>query len=146
MNTENCATAYCDLISLLIEDINAEYLLSLIGKKITYLMRKKRIKEKEKVRDMINRTMKLNVDGMPLSLYKDSLIDSVLQAEIVKIVPFLADAYECRYEDSPEKRMKDWTAFRREQMKKLIQHEITKEEYTQALKKWLQSQPMGVRE
>ena len=137
LKKENRATAYCDLISLLIEDFNAEYLLSLIGKKITFLLRKREKTDNGIVKDMIQRTMKLDVDGMRLSLYKDSLLDSVLQAEIVKLVPFLAEAYKDRYSDSPEKRMDDWNAFRREKVKKHLQNEISEEEYKQSLDEWL---------
>ena len=134
---ENRKTAYCDVMSTLIENGNCEYFLAMIGKRISYSHEKKGLQGNALVKNMIERTMHLDIDGISASVYKDSLIDSILQTEFVKLLNVVSDEYFENYSITPSERQREWRCFSREYSEKVENGEITIEQYNEIIDKWL---------
>lgn len=81
--------------------------------------------------------MHLDIDGISASVYKDSLIDSILQTEFVKLLNVVSDEYFENYLMTPSERQKEWRCFSRECSEKVENGEITIEQYNEIIDKWL---------
>ena len=121
----NRSTAYCDILSLIIENGNCEYFLSMIAKRISYYIEKKGLEGMELFQVNDNRIMVLDIDGTRPAVYKDSLIDSILQTEFIKLLPIVSNDYYKRYTLTPEERHKAADEYFRELMLKEFRGEIT---------------------
>lgn len=104
-NKNNQYTAHSDVASIWIEDLNFETLLLLIENRITYFMRSRMAKtDNEHVMDMIERTMKIDLDGIHISTYKNIIADSLLQQEVLSTVRYICEIYAGRFSDTPVER------------------------------------------
>ena len=72
--------------------------------------------------------MVLDIDGTRPAVYKDSLIDSILQTEFIKLLPIVSDDYYKWYTLTPEERHKAADEYFRELMLKEFRGEITQGE------------------
>lgn len=133
---ENRKTAYCDIISTIIENDNCEYFLAMIGKRISLHSDKKGLQGNELVKNMIERTMYLDIDGTRSAVYKDSLIDSILQTEFVKLLPVISDEYLDKYPTTPSQRENEWDSFFRKYAQQVANGEITTEQYNEIIEAW----------
>lgn len=108
MYSKNAETAFSDIISLMIEDMDAEYLLALIGQKISIAKeRAKCVTDDQKVKNAVDRTMHLDFDNVRVHVYKDGLIDSLLQTEFIKSLAVITEVYNQRYEKTPIQRFQE---------------------------------------
>ncbi len=136
LKKENRKTAYCDIISTIIENGNCEYFLAMIGKRISLHSDKKGLQGNELVKNMIERTMYLDIDGTRSAVYKDSLIDSILQTEFVKLLPVVSDEYLDKYPTTPSQRESEWDSFSRKYAQQVANGEITTEQYNEIIEAW----------
>lgn len=92
---EDGNTVFLDLISLLLEDQNAEYFLSLLCSSISVSFNKKE-----------SELMHFDVDGISAVLTKSHLISTTLQSMIIENLPALAQEYKKQFSESPDERLK----------------------------------------
>lgn len=84
------AREYPRIISLLIEDLNMEYLLSLIAQ---------RVKEDPKYtrpltpKEILKNDVKIELNGQRITVQKHNLLDSLIQSEVAHMIPFVSEAY-----------------------------------------------------
>lgn len=84
------AREYSRIISLLIEDMNMEYLLSLIVQ---------RVKEDPKYtrpltpKEILKNDVKIELNGQRVTIQKHNLLDSLIQSEVAHMIPFVSEAY-----------------------------------------------------
>ena len=86
---------FLDVISLLIEDGNAEYFLALLCGSISTAHKK-----------MDSSFIDLEIDGIPARMAQSTLINTVLQTKFIENLSSIASAYWQSYTESPDKRMK----------------------------------------
>ncbi len=138
LKTENRATAYSDLLSILIEHDNTEYFLAMIGQRISYFANKRKLSGTDPVvKDMIDRTLSLDIDGIRTAVYKDSLIDSLLQTELVKLLSDVSNEYLIVYSETPEQRRAIWNDYSRELILREKSGEITEEQRKEKIDSWM---------
>lgn len=134
--SENRKTAHSDLLSILIENDNAEYFLAMIEKRISYHAKKKGLVGNALVKNMIERTMHLDIDGTRSAVYKDTLIDSLLQTEFIKLLPIISDEYLNLYSETPDQRYATWNVFSRDLAQQELRGEITTEQHMEKINNW----------
>lgn len=137
LKKENRITSYCELISILIEDYNCAYLLSMIGKRISIYKDLKGLQGDELINYRTKNTIKCNGSDIHFPIDNDRLIDAILQTEFIKNLPFIFEAYCERFSDTPSQREKIWDEFSRELLDKEIAGEITAEERKKLIEQWL---------
>ena len=77
-------------MSLLIEDLNAEYLLSLITRRVKdYKPRSKVSTHHELTQD----DFWIDLDGQKVLTHKRNILDSLIQTEIANMIPIITEAY-----------------------------------------------------
>lgn len=132
----NKKTAYSDILSTIIEFGNCEYFLSLIAKRISYHSEKTGLKGHDLVKNMIERSMYLDIDGTRAAVYKDGLIDSILQTEFVKMLPDISNEYLIKYSLTPSQRERKWKDFSEKYDQQVREGTITLEEYGKIQEDW----------
>ena len=80
--------------------------------------------------------MYLDIDGTRSAVYKDSLIDSILQTEFVKLLPVVSDEYLDKYPTTPSQRESEWDSFSRKYAQQVANGEITTEQYNEIIEAW----------
>lgn len=87
---------YPHIISLLLEDINAEYLLSLITRRVRdYPPRKNKgqLTDKEYTEWITRNDYKIELDGQTIFIQKRNLLDSLIQSEVASMIPMITETY-----------------------------------------------------
>ena len=92
---EDKQTVFTDLISLLIEDENAEYFLALLCGSITQY-------DDSGKSDVIH----FDIDGIPATMAKGNLLNTALQTKLIENLPAIARMYQQRFSESPTERLK----------------------------------------
>lgn len=134
---ENRITAYTDILSMLLEFGNTEYMLALIAAKISYYAIKKGLKDFDLVKNMIDRTMPLDIDGLHITAYKDNLIEAILQSEFINSLNMVRDEYILRYSKMPAECKRVYEEYEKNIGAKLKKGEITLEQYTNMIEQYL---------
>ena len=83
-----------EIISLLIEDINAEYLLSLITRRVKGYKPQTRpagrpLTHKELTQD----DLYIDLDGQRVLTHKRNMLDSLIQSEVASMIPVITETY-----------------------------------------------------
>lgn len=84
-------TDYSSILSLLIEDINYEYLLSLISKRIKNYDPK--AFKKRSPKELMEDDLWIDLDGQRVLTYKRNMLDSLIQSEITSMIHVIAEDY-----------------------------------------------------
>lgn len=79
--------AFCDIISLLIENPNAEFLLALITGMISC-----------SYNGTENKTVEINLDGHELNLYNSTLLTTVFQTHLIQDIPGIIEEYKKQFD------------------------------------------------
>lgn len=79
--------ALCDIISLLIENPNAEFFLALITGMISC-----------SYNGTENKTVEITLDGHKLNLYNSTLLATVLQTDLLQDIPGIVEEYKKRFD------------------------------------------------
>lgn len=90
---KNCETAFSDIISLLIEDSNAEYYLAVIAELISYSFDN-------------SGSRIIHVDGTDMTIEKEKMLKTIFQVNLIDGLPRICAAYKREFEISPEQRKK----------------------------------------
>lgn len=137
LKEENRKTAYSDILSMLLEFGNTEYMLSLIGAKISYHAAKKGLKDFELVKNMIDRTIKIDIDGLHVTAYKDNLIEAIAQSELINSINIVSNEYMLKYLKTPAECKIEYEEYEKIISSKLKKGEITFEEYSKIIREYL---------
>ena len=84
------ARDYPDIISLLIEDLNAEYLLSLITRRVKGYNPQRRPKTHK---DLTQDDLWIDLDGQRVLTHKKNMLDSLIQSEVASMIPVITETY-----------------------------------------------------
>lgn len=138
IKSENRRTAHSYIISLLIENENAEHLLSLIGKRISITSRKRDALEHcHPVQVAMDNQVTVIVDGTSVQVRKDGLVDSVLQADFIASLEFLTEDYLSSYEKTPDQLDAEWDTYTTALLQREASGGITREERAKLKLDWL---------
>ena len=88
---KNAKTAFSDIISLLIEDSNAEYFLAVIAELISYSF--------DGTGDEV-----IPVDGVNMTIPKEKLLKTTFQINFVENLHLISEAYKQEFTNSPAQR------------------------------------------
>lgn len=97
MKAENLKTGFTDIISLLLESSNVEYLLYSIGEMISYSLDK----TGEKL-------IHVDVDGAKMVVPKDKMTKTIFQTNLMDTIPLIVSAYKERFGKSPRQRREEF--------------------------------------
>lgn len=86
-------TDYQNVVSLLLEDLQSEYILSLIDKRIKNDPKTLRPGKNVKHADLIQDDLYLDIDDQRILTKKYNLLDSLIQTEVLHILPIVSEAY-----------------------------------------------------
>lgn len=136
LKQENIVTSYSDILSMFLEFGNTEYILSLIGAKISYYAAKKGLKNLELINNMIDRTISIDIDGLNVTAYKDNLIEAITQSELINSINIVSNEYMQRYSKTPAECINDFKEYKNHADKKLKNGEITIEEYSDLIEQY----------
>lgn len=92
---KNGETAFSDIISLLIEDSNAEYYLAVIAELIAYSFD-----------NSGNKLIQVDVDGTDMTIAKEKMLKTIFQVNLIDGLPQICEAYKREFASSPAQRKK----------------------------------------
>lgn len=124
ISMENQKTAFSDIISLLIEDSNAEYFLALLCSLISCNY------------DGSGNEL-VRIDQINMVSRKEKLIKTKLQIDLIESIPAIVDGYKQQFEKSPAQREKDFDTFSQSLIEKTLSGDITEQQRQKMLQVWL---------
>lgn len=87
------ARDYSEIISLLIEDLNAEYLLSLITKRVKGYQPQRRSDRPLTHKELTQDDLWIDLDGQRILTHKRNMLDSLIQSEVASMIPVITETY-----------------------------------------------------
>ena len=87
------ARAYSEIISLLLEDLNAEYLLSLITKRVKGYQPQRRSDRPLTHKELTQDDLWIDLDGQRILTHKRNMLDSLIQSEVASMIPVISETY-----------------------------------------------------
>ncbi len=127
---KNRGMSFSDIISLLLENKNAGYFLSLLSASISYHV--------EPVGTTDSAMVEVNIDGHRMVVRKNGLVDSVLISHISEELPIIAEMYKDKYPELPSKKFERYAAFHNKLVDLHASEEIDSEEFDRLEKEWLE--------
>lgn len=122
---ENRKTAFSDIISLLIEDFNAEYFLSVVSDLISMSF-------DSSGHELIH----IDIDDSRMVAYKEKLLNTMLQINFTERIPEISKEYRRQFALSPIQRRKIFDEFIRELAQKQVSGKLTEQEYKALVSVW----------
>ena len=122
---ENRKTAFSDIISLLIEDFNAEYFLSIVGDLIS-------LSFDNSGHELIH----IDIDDSRMVAYKEKLLNTMLQINFTERIPEISKEYRRQFALSPIQRRKIFDEFIRELTQRQVNGQLTEQEYNTLVSAW----------
>lgn len=97
MERENHETSiardYSEIISLLIEDLNAEYLLSLITRRVKGYKPRSGSERPLTHKELTQDDLWIDLDGQRVLTHKRNMLDSLIQSEVSNMIPVITETY-----------------------------------------------------
>lgn len=87
------ARDYSEIISLLIEDLNSEYLLSLITKRVKGYQPRSRSDRPLTHKELTQDDLWIDLDGQRILTHKRNMLDSLIQSEVASMIPVITETY-----------------------------------------------------
>lgn len=87
------ARDYSKIISLLIEDLNSEYLLSLITKRVKGYQPRSRSDRPLTHKELTQDDLWIDLDGQRILTHKRNMLDSLIQSEVASLIPMITETY-----------------------------------------------------
>ena len=87
------ARDYSEIISLLIEDLNSEYLLSLITKRVKGYKPQRRSDRPLTHKELTQDDLWIDLDGQRILTHKRNMLDSLIQSEVASMIPVITETY-----------------------------------------------------
>ena len=87
------ARDYSQIISLIIEDLNSEYLLSLITKRVKGYKPQRRSDRPLTHKELTQDDLWIDLDGQRILTHKRNMLDSLIQSEVASMIPVITETY-----------------------------------------------------
>lgn len=88
------ARDYSDILSLLIEDTNAEYLLSLITRRVKGYKKRSVTEDRPLThKELTQDDLWIDLDGQRILTHKRNMLDSLIQSEVASMIPVITETY-----------------------------------------------------
>lgn len=84
---------YPEIISLLIEDLNSEYLLSLITRRVKGYKPHSRSDRPLTHKELTQDDLWIDLDGQRILTHKRNMLDSLIQSEVASMIPVITETY-----------------------------------------------------
>ena len=84
---------YPEIISLLIEDLNSEYLLSLITRRVKGYEPRSRLDRPLTHKELTQDDLWIDLDGQRILTHKRNMLDSLIQSEVASMIPVITETY-----------------------------------------------------
>ena len=142
LHKNNRASSFTDIISILIEHFNSEYMLDLIAEYISRLSPENDIDitslSTKEFHDYINSNeTKVNYEGHNFIVKKRNFIESLIQTSIISDLPEIAKKYYQYYKSSPKQRSDQFERFREQLIQSVWQdakqHSLSNEQQTEMI-------------
>ena len=85
---------YPEIISLLIEDLNSEYLLSLITRRVKGYKPRSRSDRPLTHKELTQDDLWIDLDGQRILTHKRNMLDSLIQSEVASMIPVITETYQ----------------------------------------------------
>ena len=88
------ARDYSEILSLLIEDTNAEYLLSLITRRVKGYKKRSVTEDRPLThKELTQDDLWIDLDGQRILTHKRNMLDSLIQSEVASMIPVITETY-----------------------------------------------------
>ena len=84
---------YPEIISLLVEDMNAEYLISLITRRVKGYKPQRRSDRPLTHKELTQDDLWIDLDGQRILTHKRNMLDSLIQSEVASMIPVITETY-----------------------------------------------------
>lgn len=84
---------YPEIISLLVEDMNAEYLISLITRRVKGYKPHSRSDRPLTHKELTQDDLWIDLDGQRILTHKRNMLDSLIQSEVASMIPVITETY-----------------------------------------------------
>lgn len=84
---------YPEIISLLIEDLNSEYLLSLITRRVKGYKKRSVTDRPLTHKELTQDDLWIDLDGQRILTHKRNMLDSLIQSEVASLIPMITETY-----------------------------------------------------
>ena len=84
---------YPEIISLLIEDLNSEYLLSLITRRVKGYEPRSRLDRPLTHKELTQDDLWIDLDGQRILTHKRNMLDSLISSEVTHMIPVISEFY-----------------------------------------------------
>lgn len=123
---KNRKTAFSDIISLLIEDSNAEYYLSIIGELISC-----------SIEGTGEEKISVGVAGSEMRLPKEKMLKTIFQTSFIDALPRIVSEYRRQFEKTPNQRTEEYFELLLTLKRQKDSGEITDQGFKDTEKKWM---------
>lgn len=87
------ARDYSEILSLILEDTNAEYLLSLIVRRVKGYQPRSRSDRPLTHKELTQDDLWIDLDGQRILTHKRNMLDSLIQSEVASMIPMITETY-----------------------------------------------------
>lgn len=87
------ARDYSQIISLILEDLNSEYLLSLITRRVKGYKPRSRSDRPLTHKELTQDDLWIDLDGQRILTHKRNMLDSLIQSEVASMIPVITETY-----------------------------------------------------
>ena len=84
---------YPEILSLLIEDMNADYLFSLITRRVKGYKPRSRSDRPLTHKELTQDDLWIDLDGQKILTHKKNMLDSLISSEVASMIPVIAETY-----------------------------------------------------
>ena len=120
---DNKAHARADIVSILIEHFNAEYLINLIGQRISMTTAAPKDTQSMTPKELSayanSITLKVDIDGRQLLVDKANFIDSQISTAVIRDLPEIVAAYNQQHDKTPVERADAFNDFRNDLIRQI---------------------------
>ena len=87
------ARDYSQILSLILEDLNSEYLLSLITRRVKGYKPRSRSDRPLTHKELTQDDLWIDLDGQRILTHKRNMLDSLIQSEVASMIPVITETY-----------------------------------------------------
>ena len=90
---------YPDILSLIIEDLNADYLLSLVTRRVKGYKPRSTADRPLTHKELTQDDFWIELDGQKILTHKRNMLDSLIQSEVASIISVISETYHSNRKD-----------------------------------------------
>jgi len=87
------ARDYSEILSLILEDMNSEYLISLIVRRVKGYQPRSRSDRSLTHKELTQDDLWIDLDGQRILTHKRNMLDSLIQSEVASMIPVISETY-----------------------------------------------------